>query len=215
MVLGRLSHSHTFECDFGAAIAKQLGLGSYKSAWLLCAKLRRAMVAPGRAPLAGLVEVDETEIPLRTKTDLRSAAAAAARPKAKCSSPAPSKSKTRARTPSPGRDQGLLRRLAAWLRPRQRRPWRDDQNLQLAVLCPRPHVLHEPHVVGAMAAHVVLPLGPPRLLQRQFLAVQLSHALRRQHLQSYLAEFAFRFNRLRTRHAAFRSLLAIASSESR
>src|SRR5512140_2159465 len=43
----------------------QLGLGSYKSAWLLAAKLRRAMVAPGRALLAGLVEVDETTIPLR------------------------------------------------------------------------------------------------------------------------------------------------------
>ena len=49
--------------------AAQLGLGSYKSAWLLCAKLRRAMVAPGRAPLAGLIEVDEAEIPLRTKAD--------------------------------------------------------------------------------------------------------------------------------------------------
>src|SRR5512135_2129221 len=45
----------------------QLGLGSYKSAWLLAAKLRRAMVAPGRAPLAALVEVDETTIPLRRK----------------------------------------------------------------------------------------------------------------------------------------------------
>ena len=31
-----------------------------------------------------------------------------------------------------------------------------------------------------------------------------------EHLQSYLDEFAFRFNRRRTRHAAFRSLLAIA-----
>src|SRR5512144_2352197 len=47
----------------------QLGLGSYKSAWLLAAKLRRAMVAPGRAPLAGLVEVDETVIPLRRKDE--------------------------------------------------------------------------------------------------------------------------------------------------
>ena len=42
-------------------VQSQLGLGSYKTAWLLCGKLRRAMVAPGRAPLAGLVEVDETE----------------------------------------------------------------------------------------------------------------------------------------------------------
>jgi hypothetical protein len=39
---------------------RQLRLGSYKSAWLLCAKLRRSMVAHGRSPLAGLVEVDET-----------------------------------------------------------------------------------------------------------------------------------------------------------
>ena len=47
----------------------QLGLGSYKSAWLLAAKLRRAMVAPGRALLAGLVEVNETTIPLRRKDE--------------------------------------------------------------------------------------------------------------------------------------------------
>ena len=31
---------------------RQLGLGSYKSAWLLCAKLRRAMVNPARALLS-------------------------------------------------------------------------------------------------------------------------------------------------------------------
>lgn len=29
-------------------LLRQLGLGSYKTAWLLCAKLRRAMVAPDR-----------------------------------------------------------------------------------------------------------------------------------------------------------------------
>src|SRR3954453_17006759 len=43
----------------------QLGLGSYKSAWLLLRKLRAAMVAPAREPLAGLVEVDETSLPFR------------------------------------------------------------------------------------------------------------------------------------------------------
>src|SRR4051794_41836398 len=45
----------------------QLGLGSYKSAWLLARKLRRAMVDPEREPLAGLVEVDETSVPFRAK----------------------------------------------------------------------------------------------------------------------------------------------------
>ena len=50
-------------------MGRQLGLGSYKSAWLLCAKLRRAMVNPARALLSGLVEVDETQISCRTKDD--------------------------------------------------------------------------------------------------------------------------------------------------
>ncbi len=46
---------------------RQLGLGSYKSAWLLVRKLRRATVDPDREPLAGLVEVDETSVPCRAK----------------------------------------------------------------------------------------------------------------------------------------------------
>ena len=37
-----------------------LGLGSYKSAWALLHKLRRCMVRPGRERLTGVVEVDET-----------------------------------------------------------------------------------------------------------------------------------------------------------
>ncbi len=44
---------------------RQLGPGSHRSAWLLARKLRRAMVDPGREPLAGLVEVDETSVPFR------------------------------------------------------------------------------------------------------------------------------------------------------
>jgi len=39
-----------------------LGLGSYQAAWLLCHKLRRAMVRPGREQLVGPVEVDEAYI---------------------------------------------------------------------------------------------------------------------------------------------------------
>ena len=37
-----------------------LGLGSYQAAWLMLHKLRRVMVRPGREPLGGIVEVDET-----------------------------------------------------------------------------------------------------------------------------------------------------------
>ena len=39
-----------------------LGLGSYQTAWTWLHKLRRAMVRPGRERLAGRVEVDETYI---------------------------------------------------------------------------------------------------------------------------------------------------------
>ena len=41
-------------------IQRVLGLGSYKTAWALLHKLRRAMLRPGRDHLRGTVEVDET-----------------------------------------------------------------------------------------------------------------------------------------------------------
>ena len=47
----------------------QLGLGSYKSAWLLLHKLRRAMVDPDRSLLEDLVEIDEASLPFRTVKD--------------------------------------------------------------------------------------------------------------------------------------------------
>ena len=39
-----------------------LGLGSYQTAWTLLHKLRRAMIRPGRDRLSGRVEVDETQV---------------------------------------------------------------------------------------------------------------------------------------------------------
>ena len=39
-------------------LQKQLGIGSYRSAWLLAHKLRASMVDPERNPLSGLVEID-------------------------------------------------------------------------------------------------------------------------------------------------------------
>ena len=40
-------------------LQRQLGLGSYKTAWTMLHKLRRAMVRPARKRLQGVVEVDE------------------------------------------------------------------------------------------------------------------------------------------------------------
>jgi hypothetical protein len=43
----------------GLGLQRVLGLGSYRTAWMLLHKLRRAMIRPGRDRLHGLVEVDE------------------------------------------------------------------------------------------------------------------------------------------------------------
>ena len=74
-----------------------------------------------------------------------------------------------------------------------------------------PGVTHDPHVVGKMAAHIVLPWVHRIFSNLKVWALGVYHGLRRKHLQSYLDEFVFRFNRRRTRHAAFRSLLGIAA----
>lgn len=43
-------------------LQRVLGLGSYQTAWTVLHKLRRAMVRPGREQLTGRVEVDETQV---------------------------------------------------------------------------------------------------------------------------------------------------------
>ena len=75
-------------------LQKQLGLGSYRSAWLLAHKLRASMVDPERNCLSGLVEIDEASLPFRTKDDPRPPAGKDAATTARCSSSAPSSSGT-------------------------------------------------------------------------------------------------------------------------
>lgn len=56
---------HVTSQKYGAnalGLQRVLGLGSYRTAWSWLHKLRRAMVRPGRDRLAGIIEVDETYI---------------------------------------------------------------------------------------------------------------------------------------------------------
>ena len=144
-----------FEWDFGAAIAKQLGSVD-KSAWL-AVRQAAPRVAPGRAPLAGLVEVDETEIPLRTKTD----------PVCGGGGRSPQGKMLVAGAVEVENDAPGRLRLAAI----QDFSAASLHGFVAANVAPgatiktdgrpsyarAPDVRHEPHVVGAMAAHVVLP----------------------------------------------------------
>lgn len=46
----------------GLGLQRLLGLGSYRTAWMMLHKLRSAMVRPGRDRLTGIIEVDETYV---------------------------------------------------------------------------------------------------------------------------------------------------------
>ena len=193
-----------------------LGLGSYKSAWLLCAKLRRAMVAPERTPLAGLVEIDESAIRHRTAQD----------------PPAGGQGRSHDGKLLIAGAVEILGAGALAVPGRIRLAAIDDfsaaslHRFMAANMVPgstaktdgwpaypgAPEVSHQPHVIGATAAHLVLPWIHRVFSNLKTWALGVYHGLRAKHLQAYLDEFVFRFNRRRTRHAAFRSLLVIAST---
>jgi predicted RNA-binding Zn-ribbon protein involved in translation (DUF1610 family) len=196
-------------------LQRQLALGSYKTAWLLCAKLRRSMVAPGRGSLTGLVEVDETEIACRSKHDPLSGGGGRSRQGKILVVGA-------VEVQDGGFGPGRLRlkeipdysaaRLHAFLAT-DLAPGATAKTDGLASYVGAPSVRHDPHVVGKMAAHIVLPWVHRAFSNLKVWALGVYHGLRRKHVQSYLDEFVFRFNRRRTRHAAFRSLLGIAAGQ--
>ena len=193
-------------------LQRQLDLGSYKTAWLLCAKLRRSMVAPGRIALAGLVEVDETAIACRSKYDPLSGGGRSHQGKMMVvgaveiedGGAGPGRIRL-AEVPDYSADSlhpFIVQNLASGATAKT-----DGWPAYPGA----PGVSHDHHVIGKMAAHVVLPWVHRIFANLKVWALGVYHGLRRSHLQSYLDEFVFRFNRRRTRHAAFRSLLGIAA----
>jgi transposase-like protein len=194
-------------------LQQQLALGSYKTAWLLCAKLRASMVAPDRNPLCGLVEIDETEIACRSKNDPPAGGGGRSH-QGKILVVGAVEVQDGGAGPGRIRLQEVTDYSAASLHP-----------LLAANLVPgataktdgwsgypgAPGVNHDPHTVGKMAAHIVLPWTHRVFSNLKTWALGVYHGLRREHLQSYLDEFVFRFNRRRHRQASFRSLLGIAA----
>jgi len=72
---------------------------------------------------------------------------------------------------------------------------------------------HDPSIVGKMAAHIVLPWihRAFSLLKRWSLGTY--HGLRRKHVDTYLNEFVFRYNRRFYRHVSFETLLEFAADK--
>jgi len=192
-------------------LQNQLGLGSYRTAWMLCAKLRRAMVNPEREPLSGLVEADETMIPFRTKNDP---------------------------VVVPAGRSGVGKMLVAGAveieggKPRRARlnviegfgkhelhtfvlgavapqtqlvtdDWPSYQNL--------PGVRHNAITLGPMAAHIALPWIHRLFSNLKRWGLGVYHGLRKPNLQHYLDEFVFAPIKSPGPRRAFLRLLAIGA----
>ena len=188
----------------------QLGFGSYKTAWLLLQKLRRAMVDPGREPLAGLVEVDETSISFRTRDD-----PAAAKPGRSREGKLLIAGAVEIEGKGPGRARLAViadysaAALGAFVAGNVAGGstvvsdgWSGYARLK--------DVKHDPRVIGEAPAHLVLPWVHRVFANAKRWAMGVYHGLRPEHLQAYLDEFVFRFNRRHTPAAAFKRLLGLA-----
>ena len=187
----------------------QPGLGSYKSAWLLLRKLRAAMVDPDRSPLAGLVEVDETSLPFR-------AGDTPARPGRSHDGKLLVAGAVEIRGAGPGRVRlavigdysaeslgGFVAGNVADGSTVVSDGWSGYRHLK--------EVKHDPKVIGETPAHLVLPWIHRIFANAKRWALGVYHGLRAEHLQAYLDEFAFRFNRRRSPQAAFARLLGLAT----
>ena len=70
---------------------------------------------------------------------------------------------------------------------------------------------HDPRVVGKMAGHVVLPWIHRAFSLMKRWGLGTYHGLRRTHIDTYLNEFVFRYNRRFYRHVSFETLLGLAA----
>ncbi|HID07808.1 MAG TPA: IS1595 family transposase [Armatimonadetes bacterium] len=201
-------------------LQKQLGLGSYKTAWLLEAKLRRAMVDPDRKPLNGLVEADESSIPFHRKTEpqtggqgrshqgkmLIAGACEAIR--------APEIYKNKKWITGRIRISKINGYGAVDLHPfieQNIEPGSTGKTDGHKPYASAPNIKHEPHVIGDGLAHEILQLVHLMFANLKEWAKGTYHGLRPRHLQSYLDEYVFRSNRRHNRPSGFRTLLRIAT----
>ena len=207
LVLGGLSRGHPFQRHFGPATPQPTR-----------PRLLQVGVAPGRqtspghgraGPLAGLAEVDETEIPLRTKDDPVAGGGGRSHQgkmlvagAVEVANGAPGRIRLAEITDfsAPSLHGFIAANVAPGITIRTD-GWSGYPGA--------PDVAHDPHVLGPIAAHVVLPWIHRVFSNLKTWALGVYHGLRKKHLQAYLDEFVFRFNRRRTRHAAFRALLGI------
>src|SRR5271155_5189671 len=196
-----------------------------KTACLLTQKLRRSMIDPNRELLEGVVEVDQTEIPFRvgdTFFERGNAGKILIVGAVEVIDRDTNKSKPRRKGAKYLDTRSGRLRLAmiadnsaasieAFVR----------ANVKLgATLLTDGHASypglsgdyrHDPRIVGAMAANIALPWSHRAFALLKRWGLGTYHGLRRKHVDTYLDEFVFRYNRRFYRHVSFETLLGLAA----
>lgn len=177
-------------------LQRVLGLGSYKTAWAMLHKLRRAMVRPGRDRLRGIVEVDETywggeEEGVRGRQTLDKALIAVA-----------------AETDGRGIGRIRLRHIPDTSRATLHgfiaqaiEPHSTVQTDGLQAYRNLKGYVHDRHVLRrqpADAEHLLPRVHRVVSLLKRWLLGTHQGAIAHEHLDDYLDEFTFRFNRRRS-----------------
>jgi transposase-like protein len=179
-------------------LQRVLGLGSYETAWTWLHKLRRAMVRPGRDSLSGTVEVDETYVggPEKDKwgreIDSKAIVAVAAEESGK------GIGRIRLRRVEDVSASSLLTFVQSAVAPGatvHTDGWKGYAGLAAAGF------KHRVSIISSRSdpAHEVMPRvhKVASLLKRWLLGTHQG-GIQRQHLDYYLDEFTFRFNRRRS-----------------
>src|SRR5260221_2504255 len=201
----------------------QLGL-TYRTAWLLTQKLRRSMVDPDREPLEEVVEVDQAEIPFRAgdtffdpgnagkilivgAVEVIDRDTSQAQPRRKGAKYLDTRSgRIRLAMIADNSAASIEAFVRANVKPGA--TLLTDGHPSYSGLT---DYLHDPSVVGKMAAHVVLPWIHRVFALMKRWGLGTYHGLRRKHIDTYLNEFVFRYNRRFYRHASFETMLGLAS----
>jgi len=180
-------------------LQRVLGLGSYETAWTWLHKLRRAMVRPGRDLLSGAIEVDETYVggpeegTRGRETDNKAIVAVAAEKNGR------GPGRIRLRRIKDVSADSLLPFVQSAVTPGtavHTDGWRGYAGLAAA------GYRHRVTVISGRSdpAHVVMPrVHLVASLLKRWLIGTHQGGIQHQHLDYYLDEFTFRFNRRRSR----------------
>jgi transposase-like protein len=183
-------------------LQRVLSLGSYQTAWTMLHRFRRAMVTPGRNKLSGEVEVDETFVGGKNKPGKRGRGAAG-----KVIVAVAVERNTGGRGFGRARLEVIPDASGATLRDFISRNIAPGSSvitdaLQSYNIIAEDGFVHEPINVkrSGLKAHEVLP-GVHRVasLLKSWLKGTLQGGVSPEHLQAYLEEFTFRFNRRNSR----------------